>query len=84
MDYTYEELANMNLTYGETKGTDAEREDCTSSGLQCTVFQVILPSPVLRDDCEKLIRLPSRTAMQDIYKKHEDQKCRSENWLDSQ
>ncbi|GFY57292.1 hypothetical protein TNIN_75711 [Trichonephila inaurata madagascariensis] len=74
VDYTYEKLTNMDLTYCEAKGLDAEYEDCTSSGFQRPVFQVILPSPVLIDDCEKPVRLSSGKAMYDPYEKRDGQK----------
>ncbi|GFR23475.1 hypothetical protein TNCT_248371 [Trichonephila clavata] len=46
---------------------DAKHKDCTNSGFQLVIFQVILHFPVLIDDCRKPARLPSQTSVQDVY-----------------
>ncbi|GBM56741.1 hypothetical protein AVEN_6094-1 [Araneus ventricosus] len=66
------------------KGMDAKHEDSTSSGFQRVVFQVILPSPELIDDCERPERLSSQTAMQNVREMYERQKWKSESWRNLQ
>ncbi|GBM36966.1 hypothetical protein AVEN_153915-1 [Araneus ventricosus] len=65
-------------------GMDSKHNDCTSSSFQRVVFQVILPSPVLIDDCEEPIRLLYQTAMQDVREMYEHQKWKSESWRELQ
>lgn len=79
-EYTFEELADMHLTYDGKKRMDAKHEDCTTSGLQLVIFQVILYSPVWIDDCEIPVRLPCQTEMLDVLKIYERQKWNARNY----
>ena len=74
-EYTFKELTDMHLTYGEAKENGCE------TGRLCEHRFPIrripshpIPFPVLIDDCEKPIRLSSQTAMKDVREMHERQK----------
>ena len=66
MEYAHEKFTNVPFTYREKKGADMKHEDCSKNYFQFVVFQVILPFPVLIDDCEKTIRQQKKEFVIDL------------------
>ncbi|GBM18583.1 hypothetical protein AVEN_47965-1 [Araneus ventricosus] len=72
-EYTYEELADMHLTYGEAKGNVREaRRFYEQRFPTCRIpSHPTFASIDVIDDNEKPVRLPSQTAMQDVREMYE-------------
>ena len=76
-EYIYEEFIDIHLTYTEAKKNRRKaRRLCEQRfPIRCIPSHPTFSSV---DDCEKLVRIPSQTAIQDICEMHKRQKWKSE------